>query len=125
MPDYTKKNVSELKDSAPEFGFDTHAARFATAEFDTEETGFSLITLKPGQRMPFGHRHDDCGRTGTRRAAAAHAPSTTGGPGRAPVWQAGDLGRYRRLHASGAGASVLRNQPLQARPARRLPHDRG
>ena len=41
MPDYTKKNISELKDSAPEFGMDEiQEARFPAKELDAEDTGF-------------------------------------------------------------------------------------
>jgi quercetin dioxygenase-like cupin family protein len=57
---YTIKNLRDVKDSAPEFGMgDAHAARFATEALDAEQTGVSLLTVKPGKRMPFGHRHDE------------------------------------------------------------------
>ena len=60
MPDYTKKNVSELKDSAPEFGFDEiDEARFPAKELDAEQAGFAHHRLKPGKRQAFGHQHDD------------------------------------------------------------------
>ncbi len=59
MADYTHKNLSEVKDSAPGFGFGELAeARFAREELDAEQTGISHLTLKPGKRMPFGHKHD-------------------------------------------------------------------
>jgi mannose-6-phosphate isomerase-like protein (cupin superfamily) len=56
---YTIRNLREVKDSAPEFGMgDTQEARFAREAVDAERTGFSLLTVKPGKRLPFGHRHD-------------------------------------------------------------------
>jgi quercetin dioxygenase-like cupin family protein len=33
-------------------------ARFAKDELDAERTGISQLTLKPGKRMPFGHKHE-------------------------------------------------------------------
>jgi quercetin dioxygenase-like cupin family protein len=60
MADYTHKNLSEVKDSAPGFGFGELAeARFAREELDAERTGITHLVLKPGKRMPFGHKHDE------------------------------------------------------------------
>lgn len=61
MPDpYTHKRLTDVKDSAPEFGLDgIQEARFAKDELGAEQTGFSHHRLKPGKRSPFGHRHDD------------------------------------------------------------------
>lgn len=61
MPDsYTHKQLTEVKDSAPEFGFGELAeARFAKDDLDAERTGVTHIKLKPGKRMPFGHKHDE------------------------------------------------------------------
>ena len=61
MPDpYTHKNLTEVKDSAPEFGYGELAeARFAMKSLDAEQTGISHLKLKPGKRMPFGHKHDE------------------------------------------------------------------
>jgi quercetin dioxygenase-like cupin family protein len=57
---YTIKNLRDVKDSAPDFGMgDAHAARFAMGDLDSVETGVALLTVKPGKRMPFGHRHDE------------------------------------------------------------------
>lgn len=57
---FTHKKLSDVKDSAPEFGLgDEMEARFAKDEFDTEDTGFSFHRLKPGFRQPFGHNHED------------------------------------------------------------------
>jgi mannose-6-phosphate isomerase-like protein (cupin superfamily) len=60
MADYTHKNIGEVEDSAPGFGFgEMGEVRFAKEAFDTENTGFTHIKLNPGQRMPFGHKHDE------------------------------------------------------------------
>ncbi|MDQ3758878.1 MAG: cupin domain-containing protein [Actinomycetota bacterium] len=59
MPDYTKKNVSELKDSAPEFGVgEIQEARFPADALDAEDTGFGHQRLKPNKRQGFGHQHE-------------------------------------------------------------------
>jgi mannose-6-phosphate isomerase-like protein (cupin superfamily) len=56
---YTHKKLTEVKDSAPEFGMeDVQEARFAKKDLDAEETGISHHRLRPGQRTPFGHRHE-------------------------------------------------------------------
>lgn len=56
---YTHKNVSEVDDAAAQFGLgDAQESRFASKDFDTEQTGFSHHRFKPGQRQGFGHRHD-------------------------------------------------------------------
>lgn len=57
---YTHKNMVEVEDAAAKFGLgETHETRFASDDFDTEQTGFSYHRIKPGKRQPFGHRHDD------------------------------------------------------------------
>jgi len=57
---YTKKQLTEVKDSAPEFGFgEIQEARFASDDLETESTGFSHRRVKPGQRQGFGHKHDE------------------------------------------------------------------
>jgi mannose-6-phosphate isomerase-like protein (cupin superfamily) len=59
MSDYTHKNLGEVKDSAPGFGFaEMGEVRFAKDDLDAERTGVSHIKLNPGQRMPFAHKHD-------------------------------------------------------------------
>ncbi len=56
---YTQKRLTDVKDSAPEFGYeDVQEARFAKDELDAEQTGISHLRLKPGKRSPFGHRHE-------------------------------------------------------------------
>src|SRR5687767_3693761 len=60
MPDYTKKNVSEVKDSAPEFGFaEMQEVRFPAKDLDAEETGCGHHFIKPDKRQGFGHSHDE------------------------------------------------------------------
>ncbi len=60
MADYTKKNINEIKDSAEEYGVgEMQAARFGAEDLETADAGFSHIHVKPGQRQPFGHKHDE------------------------------------------------------------------
>jgi mannose-6-phosphate isomerase-like protein (cupin superfamily) len=61
MPNpFTHKQLTDVKDSAPEFGFgDDMEARFAKEDLETEETGFSFHRLKPGKRQAFGHNHEE------------------------------------------------------------------
>ena len=56
---FTHKKLTEVKDSAPEFGMeDQQEARFAKQDLDAEKTGVSHLKVKPGQRNPFGHKHE-------------------------------------------------------------------
>jgi mannose-6-phosphate isomerase-like protein (cupin superfamily) len=56
---YTKKNLREVEDSAPKFGFEENQeAHFATEDLDAEQTGVSFHFVKPGKRQGFGHRHE-------------------------------------------------------------------
>ena len=56
---YTVKNLREVDDSAPKFGFaELQEARFATEDLGAEETGVSLLVVKPGKRQGFGHKHE-------------------------------------------------------------------
>ncbi len=60
MTPFTRKNLAEIKDSAPEFGFsEIQEARFASSDLEAEETGLSYHRLKPGRRSAFAHKHDD------------------------------------------------------------------
>ncbi len=55
---YTHKNIADVADAAATFGFaDTQESRFASRDFDAEQTGFSHHTFKPGRTQAFGHRH--------------------------------------------------------------------
>ena len=57
---YTIKNLREVEDSAPKFGYsETQEARFANKELDAEDTGLSFHVVRPGKRQAFAHRHDD------------------------------------------------------------------
>jgi mannose-6-phosphate isomerase-like protein (cupin superfamily) len=57
---FTHKKLTDVKDSAPEFGMEeVQEARFAKKDLDAEKTGVSHHRLKPGQRTPFGHKHED------------------------------------------------------------------
>ena len=57
---FTAKPLDDVKDSAPEFGFDgTQEARFATGDLDARDTGISLHRVKPGCRQGMGHRHEN------------------------------------------------------------------
>jgi mannose-6-phosphate isomerase-like protein (cupin superfamily) len=60
MPNlFTHKKLTNVKDSAPDFGVGDHMeARFAKHDLETEETGFSFHRFKPGARQGFGHRHE-------------------------------------------------------------------
>jgi quercetin dioxygenase-like cupin family protein len=54
---YTIKNLREVEDVAPRFGFDTvQEARFAWRALGAEDTGFAYHVIKPGQRGG-AHRH--------------------------------------------------------------------
>ena len=56
---YTIRNLREVEDAAQKGGFsDTQEARFAHGELDAESTGLALIVVKPRQRQPFAHRHN-------------------------------------------------------------------
>ena len=59
MAAYTHKNLeSDVEDSAQKFGMgDVLEAHFARDALEATEFGLSLQRLKPGMRMPFGHRH--------------------------------------------------------------------
>jgi mannose-6-phosphate isomerase-like protein (cupin superfamily) len=60
MADYTHKNLTEVKDAAPGFGFgEMGQIRFAKDDLDAERTGITHMKLNPGTRMPFGHKHDE------------------------------------------------------------------
>jgi mannose-6-phosphate isomerase-like protein (cupin superfamily) len=57
---HTFKNLREVEDAAAEHGLsDFQEARFATGDLDSERTGVALISVKPGQRQPFAHYHDE------------------------------------------------------------------
>lgn len=56
---YTHRNLDEVDDSAPKFGYDeVQEARFANQALETEQVGFAFHRVKPGKRQGFGHKHD-------------------------------------------------------------------
>ena len=56
---HTVKNLREVEDMAPKFGFDAvQEARFAWRDLDAEKTGLGYLRVKPGQRQAFAHRHE-------------------------------------------------------------------
>ena len=59
MSGYTKKNLrTDVEDQAPRFGMPAELeARFARTALGGETLGLSLLTLAPGFRIPFGHKH--------------------------------------------------------------------
>ena len=58
MSGYTKRNLREVENQAPNFGMPEELeARFARSALGGETLGLSLMTLAPGFRMPFGHKH--------------------------------------------------------------------
>jgi mannose-6-phosphate isomerase-like protein (cupin superfamily) len=59
-PPYTHKNIADVADSAPALGVaDRQETRFASEDFDAEQTGFTHHSFRPGRRQAFGHRHQD------------------------------------------------------------------
>jgi mannose-6-phosphate isomerase-like protein (cupin superfamily) len=55
---HTKKNLRHIDDSAVEYGLsDTQEARFARRDLAAEQTGVTYLTIKPGRREAFAHRH--------------------------------------------------------------------
>ena len=57
---FTLKQLTEVEDRAPSFGFSAvQEARFAHGDLDAEQTGVSLLAVKPGCRQGFAHRHEE------------------------------------------------------------------
>ena len=60
MGTYTKKNLREVENQAPNFGMpEEFEARFARGAIEGQTLGLSLMTLAPNFRIPFGHKHSD------------------------------------------------------------------
>ena len=56
---YTKQNLNEVEDQAPNFGMPSEIeARFARNALEGETLGLTLFTLAPNFRVPFGHKHE-------------------------------------------------------------------
>ena len=57
---YTIKNLREVEDVAPRFGFsEVQQARFAREDLDSETVGLAYLIVRPGRRQAFAHRHQD------------------------------------------------------------------
>ncbi len=57
---YTLKQLTDVKDSAPEFGLgEVQEARFAGGDLEATDTGVAHQRIKPNQRVPFAHRHEN------------------------------------------------------------------
>ena len=55
---YTKKNLRDIEDAAVRYGLsDSQEARFARRDLAAEQTGVTYLTIKPGRREAFAHRH--------------------------------------------------------------------
>jgi mannose-6-phosphate isomerase-like protein (cupin superfamily) len=64
MSDYTKINLSEVKDLAPEYGMsEMGQARFARQQLGAETTGLTHYTMNAGRRVGFGHLHREVEET--------------------------------------------------------------
>ena len=60
MADYTIKNLMEVEDMAPKFGFAPDLqSRFAREPLELEKSGLSHYRMAPGYRLPFGHTHSE------------------------------------------------------------------
>jgi len=60
VADWTHKNLRDVEDQAPGFGFqDVQSARFAYEALEARSTGVCLMGVKAGQRQAFAHRHEN------------------------------------------------------------------
>jgi uncharacterized cupin superfamily protein len=59
MEPFTHRNLDELEDMAPKFGYEElQEARFATKALECQQTGLAYVRVKPGKVQPFAHRHE-------------------------------------------------------------------
>jgi mannose-6-phosphate isomerase-like protein (cupin superfamily) len=57
---YSKKNLRDVEDMAVERGLsETQEARFPRKDLGADQTGFNYLTVKPGRREAFAHRHHE------------------------------------------------------------------
>jgi mannose-6-phosphate isomerase-like protein (cupin superfamily) len=57
---FTIKNLREIDDMAPRFGFEAvQEARFANKDLEAESTGLAFHRVKPDCRQAFAHRHEE------------------------------------------------------------------
>ena len=55
---YAKKNLRDVEDSAAQHGVgESQEARFPRTDLGAEQTGLNYLTVKPGKREAFAHRH--------------------------------------------------------------------
>lgn len=100
---YTIKNLREVEDMAAKHGFgDVQEARFPWRDLDAEATGVGYLSVKPGKRQPFAHRHAD----------AEEIYVVVGGSGRAKLDD--EIVELAELDALRIGPSVVRR--LEAGP---------
>lgn len=59
MSAYTKVNLNDVKDLAPDFGMAGIEARFARDAVGAERIGLAHYRMSPGHRLPFGHHHGE------------------------------------------------------------------
>lgn len=58
MSNYTKLNIDDVEDMAPQFGLgNVLEARFARRALELRNFGVSYERVAPNARVPFGHRH--------------------------------------------------------------------
>lgn len=56
---YSKVNLTDVKDNAVEYGLsEIQESKFPQGDVEAETTGFAYHRIKPGQRTPFSHRHE-------------------------------------------------------------------
>lgn len=93
---YTIKNLRDVDDVAPRFGFDTiQEARFPWRDLDAQDTGLAYHRIKPSQRGG-AHRHH----------AAEEIYVVIGGSGR--IYLDGELAELRPLDAVRVAPQVVR-----------------
>jgi mannose-6-phosphate isomerase-like protein (cupin superfamily) len=57
--DYTIKNLRQVEDVAPKFGFsEVQEARFPREQLAAETIGLAYHIVRPGKRQAFAHRHE-------------------------------------------------------------------
>ena len=57
--EYSIKNLREVTDVAPRFGFDeVQESRFAREDLASETIGLAFHVVKPNARQAFAHRHE-------------------------------------------------------------------
>ncbi len=56
---YTVKNLRDVTNVAAEHGITQQEARFPRDALNVDSLGIGLITVEPGERQPFAHRHNE------------------------------------------------------------------